>query len=48
MSVIYFTNNADNGDGSLRAAIASAQPGDVIRPDETVFERGSTIEIALA
>ena len=48
MAVIYFTNNADSGDGSLRAAIASAQNGDVIRPDETVFERGSTIEIALA
>ncbi|MBR2006006.1 MAG: hypothetical protein IJ991_17725, partial [Thermoguttaceae bacterium] len=26
----------------------NAQPGDVIRPDETVFERGSTIEIVLA
>ncbi len=48
MAIIYFTNNADNGDGSLRAAIMSAKDGDVIRPDETVFERGSTIEIALA
>ena len=48
MAVIYFTNNADAGTGSLRATIASAQPGDVVRPDETVFERGSTIEIALA
>jgi hypothetical protein len=48
MAVIYFTNNADAGTGSLRAAIASAQPGDVVRPDETVFERGSAIEIVLA
>ncbi|MBQ2850373.1 MAG: hypothetical protein IJE77_07815, partial [Thermoguttaceae bacterium] len=48
MAVIYFTNNADAGTGSLRATIASAQPGDVIRPDESVFERGATIEIALA
>ncbi len=48
MAVIYFTNNADSGAGSLRATIASAQPGDVVRPDETVFECGSTIEIVLA
>ena len=48
MSIIYFTNNADKGDGSLCAAIMSAKDGDVIRPDESVFERGSTIEILLA
>ena len=48
MAILYFSNNADSGTGSLRATIASAQPGDVIRPDETVFERGAMIEIALA
>lgn len=48
MAVVTFTSNASTGAGSLAEAIANAQPGDVIRPDETVFERGSTIEIALA
>ena len=48
MAVIYFTNNASTGAGSLAEAVKTASPGDVIRPDETVFERGSTIEIALA
>ncbi|MBR5244022.1 MAG: fibronectin type III domain-containing protein [Thermoguttaceae bacterium] len=48
MAILYFSNNADSGTGSLRTAIASAQSGDIIRPDETVFERGATIEITLA
>lgn len=48
MAVIYFTSNATTGAGSLVEAIRNASPGDVIRPDETVFERGSTIEITLA
>ena len=48
MAVVYFTSNASTGAGSLVEAIKSASPGDVIRPDETVFERGSTIEIVLA
>ncbi|MBR4834353.1 MAG: hypothetical protein IKU86_08520, partial [Thermoguttaceae bacterium] len=48
MAVVYFTSNASTGAGSLVQAIKNAQPGDVIRPDETVFERGSIIEIALA
>ena len=48
MSVIYFTNNAGSGAGSLVEAIKNASPGDVVRPDESVFERGSTIEIVLA
>ena len=48
MAIIYFTSNADSGDGSLRWAITQAQPGDVIRPDESVFDRGSIIEIVLA
>ena len=48
MAVVYFTSNASTGAGSLAEAIQNAQPGDVVRPDETVFERGSTIEIVLA
>ena len=48
MAVVYFTSNASTGAGSLVEAVKNAQPGDVIRPDETVFERGSTIEIVLA
>lgn len=48
MGVVYFTSNASTGAGSLREAVTNAQPGDVVRPDETVFERGSTIEITLA
>lgn len=48
MAIVYFTNNASSGSGSLVEAIANAQSGDVVRPDESVFERGSIIEIALA
>ena len=48
MGVVYFTSNASTGAGSLAEAIQNAQPGDVVRPDEAVFERGATIEIALA
>ncbi|MBQ8363618.1 MAG: hypothetical protein IJX36_06810 [Thermoguttaceae bacterium] len=47
MAVVYFTSNASTGAGSLVEAIRNASPGDVVRPDETVFERGSTIEIVL-
>ena len=48
MAFTYFTSNASTGAGSLVEAVKNAQPGDVIRPDESVFERGSTIEIVLA
>ena len=48
MAVVYFTSNASTGAGSLAEAVANASSGDIIRPDETVFERGSIIEIALA
>ena len=48
MAVVYFTSNASTGAGSLAEAVANAAAGDIIRPDETVFERGSIIEIALA
>ena len=46
MSTIYFTTNADSGDGSLRAAIESATSGDVIMPDPDVFASDVTIALA--
>lgn len=48
MATIYFTTNADSGDGSLRAACASAASGDTISPDPNVAWNTKTIEIALA
>lgn len=47
-NILYITTNADSGAGSLRDVVNAARPGDVIRPDETVFERGATVEIFLA
>lgn len=47
MATIYFTNNADSGDGSCREAWANASAGDVITPDPNSFS-GDTIEILLA
>ena len=47
MATIYFTSNADSGSGTLRAAIASAENGDVIMPDPNVFTSGP-ITIALS
>ncbi|MBQ9875369.1 MAG: hypothetical protein IJM30_13020 [Thermoguttaceae bacterium] len=46
MATVYFTNNSDSGDGSLRAALASASAGDTIAPDPNVAWNGD-IEIAL-
>lgn len=43
MATIYFTSNADSGSGTLRAAIASAENGDTIAPDPTVFTTGPII-----
>ncbi|MBQ9873650.1 MAG: hypothetical protein IJM30_04215 [Thermoguttaceae bacterium] len=45
MSAIYFTNNADSGDGSLRAALSGANEGDVVLPSD--FSTGD-VEILLA
>lgn len=47
MATIYFTNNADSGDGSLRSAWSSAEDGDIIMPDTSAFQ-GDEIEILLA
>lgn len=43
MATIYFTSNADSGAGTLRAAIASAEDGDVIMPDPNVFTSGPVV-----
>ena len=43
MATIYFTSNADSGAGTLRAAIASAEAGDVIMPDPNVFTSGPVV-----
>ena len=45
MATVYFTTNADSGDGSLRAAISNATAGDTIEPQG--FPPGD-IEILLA
>ena len=43
MAIIYFTSNADSGDGTLRAAIADANDGDVITYDPAVFTSGPIV-----
>jgi len=44
MATIYITSNAASGAGTLRQAVADAQPGDVITPDPTL----GAIEIILS
>ena len=46
--MIYFTNTANSGAGSLRQAILDAQPGDVVAPDPTVFGAGESVTISLS
>ncbi len=48
MATIYFTTNADSGSGSLRKALESAAPGDVISPDPVVFSTSNSVEILLS
>ena len=43
----YFTTTADNGDGSLRAAIEEANQNDIIQPDPVAFPKGSIVTIKL-
>ena len=43
MATLYFTSNADSGDGTLRAAIADANDGDVITYDPAVFTSGPIV-----
>ena len=45
MATIYFTNNFDAGDGTLRAAISSARSGDVIAPASTIADDLIVIEL---
>ena len=47
MATLYFTNNADSGDGSFRAAWASMTNGDVVEPDPEVFA-GDVVEILIS
>ena len=44
----YFTNTNDSGDGSLRAVIAASSNNDIIKPDPTIFPKGSTVTIQLS
>ena len=46
MATLYFTNNADAGDGSLRAVIAEALDGDTIAPDSTIADDLTTISLS--
>jgi len=48
MATIYFTSNADSGDGTLRDAMTNANDGDIIAPDPTAFSGLSEIVIALS
>ena len=47
-TVRYFTTNADSGEGSFRAVLATCGECDTIRPDPTVFPVGSVITIQLS
>ena len=48
MATIYFTSNADSGDGTLREAITNANAGDVIQPDPVAFANSGDITILLS
>lgn len=48
MATIYFTSNADSGDGTLRAAMLAANDGDEIRPDPAAFANVDEIVISLS
>lgn len=48
MATIYFTSNADSGDGTLRDAITNANAGDVIMPDPVAFANSGDITILLS
>ena len=48
MATIYFTSNADSGDGTLRDAITNASVGDTIVPDPVAFENIEEVVISLS
>ena len=43
MATVYLTSNADSGSGTLRAAINSAESGDTITYDPSVFTTGPIV-----
>lgn len=48
MATLYFTSNADSGDGTLRAVMTDAADGDEIRPDPVAFANVADITISLS
>jgi hypothetical protein len=48
MATVYFTNNADSGDGSLRAALVAASSGDVVTYADGYFDGSDEIVISLS
>lgn len=48
MSQLYFTSNADSGDGTLRDVMTNAADGDVISPDPVAFAGLAAITISLS
>lgn len=48
MSIVFFSNTNDSGEGSLRQAIADAVDGDVVTTDPAVFKPGDVPRILLS
>lgn len=48
MATVSFSNTADSGEGSFRAALDAAEDGDVLIPDPDVFRRGERIVIPIS
>lgn len=48
MAQLYFTSNADSGDGTLRDVMTDAADGDVISPDPVAFAGLSEVTISLS
>lgn len=48
MATLYFTSNADSGDGTLRDVMTNAADGDVISPDPVAFAGLDAITISLS
>lgn len=48
MAVLYFTSNADSGDGTLRDVMTNANDGDIITFDPATFTDSGDIVIALS
>ena len=48
MAVLYFTSNADSGDGTLRDVMTNATDGDIITFDPATFTDSGDIVIALS